>query len=271
MSSDDFIPAAERAKLRAQGVPIQSQSNSTPTPQVVVDCLNRSVVSVGRLKCTCSNQPECYTCSNPMIPSGYCLAAMPVQPGEGAIVTHDGTSISPKDTRFRQFLPWPLRNGEIPHDAALVVCSTCPHRQEPSGVVARLRKLGIDGDYDPETGHCDVLHYLPNQRDKIALVEVPAGVRACKIIASKSLNMEDALAATECRVLILYWNNGIYQPVKSAGKRFPNVKFWFVTAPAQQRRERIENVSYDLPDDMEAEFQAHRRAAYTAAIAKILS
>ena len=237
--------------------------------QPVLHCVHRAWTPSGKIKCSCSNQPEVFVCENPWVSSGYCTPTMPVQAGDGPIVMADGSRIDPADNRFRTFMPWPLREGEHPHMAAVVVCSTCPRRADPPPHILKLKQIGAQGNWNAD-GHADIVNVLTTaeqwqQHARDYTDSSPDGFLSCHVATQKQPNLIAIAEATRCRLMNIHtaWAD----PVKVAevATAFPSVKFWCVLHGSQnsmcaiprwskQQRELLElsermpNVWYGTPE-----------------------
>jgi hypothetical protein len=201
------MPTARERRAQAQNQPPKPPLNRPAA--VEAQCIHRSLESVGKLKCTCANKPEVFQCALSWVSSGYCIPILPAQPGEGAIVKHDGTRIVPSDNRLSSYIPWPLRDGETPTAGQVVICETCPKREEPAPHIKTLRELGITGQYDPATGHCDVLHVAPQaqqwrQHMLDYLAVTPPELRTCFANTPAPCHLPTFVEATNCRLLVIH-------------------------------------------------------------------
>lgn len=197
-----------------------------------VQCIHRDTEAAGKLKCSCSQQPVVYACSNPFVFSGYCTPSLPTQPGDGPIVRADGSKVTPADSRFPSFLPMPLRDGETPRPCDVVVCASCPHMVEPPPHIKRLRQLGIKGDYD-EAGHCDILHVVTEpehwgQHARDWGTCEPDGLRSSYISHKAPVDLLASADATQCRLVTLHANHTDPAAVTALAKEFPSLKIWAV-------------------------------------------
>ena len=261
------MTAKERNQARANGTLIEpARQHETPTPQRY--CVNCSIVPVGKIRCNCSNQPEVFTCSDPEVVSGFCLKRLPGQPGDGPIVQPDGSKIESSDPRHANFTPWPLKSGETPRPWEAIICESCPHQNDPPAALLPLYEHGIDGDYNPATGHCDVLHVYGQPKPE--LMQLPDGLRQCFTGTPKNGNLSPLIDACHCSLLIVYGSASGQQHAKAAVQAHPNVKVWMVNQDQRQKRESVPGVWYDLPDDLQGELDEKRRSCYAAAIARIL-
>ena len=201
-----------------------------------VQCIHRDTEAAGKLKCSCSQQPVVYACSNPFVFSGYCTPTLPTQPGDGPIVRADGSKLTPADKRFPSFLPMPLRDGETPRPCDVVVCESCPHLVEPPAHIKRLRQLGIKGDYD-EAGHCDILHVIPPAEHWVQhatdyLNSSPDGMASCSCPRVR-VNASELIEATKCKILISHTGETEVASLITAAEAFPDVRIWCVLHGSQ--------------------------------------
>jgi len=197
-----------------------------------VQCIHRDTEAAGKLKCSCSQQPVVYACSNPFVFSGYCTTSLPTQPGDGPIVRADGSRVTPADSRFPSFLPMPLRDGETPRPCDVVVCASCPHMVEPPPHIKRLRQLGIKGDYD-ESGHCDLVNVSTSEQQWVQHAidwhnSTPPGMRHCYASHKNLPEIAAILDATKCRLLACHTTIAEPNAVEAAAADYPDVKFWVV-------------------------------------------
>jgi hypothetical protein len=264
------MTARERNQARANGTLIDPHRPGQAPPVPDVQCLHRSWSPVGKIRCNCSNQPEVYGCAYEAIRSGYATPRMPQQPGDGPIVLFDGTKLTPKDDRYPNFLAMPLREGERPRPCDVVVCSSCPWQTDPPQHIARLKALGVVGDHDPETGHCDVLHVMPMTSPKPDRIAVPGGRRECVVTVGRDKPLQDLVDVTGCGLLIVYATAASLQVVKPLASANPALKLWLVAQDGRQKQEVIQNVWYDLPLDLADDLAARTKAAYETAVARIL-
>jgi hypothetical protein len=264
------MTARERNQARANGTLIDQPRPGQTPPVPDVQCVHRSWEPVGKIRCNCSNQPEVYGCDCQVVVSGYATPRMPQQPGEGPVVFADGSKDVPRDDRYPSFLAMPLREGEKPRPCDVVVCSSCPYRVDPPPHIARLKALGIVGDHDPETGHCDVLHVLPQTSQKPDRVAVPGGRRECVVTVSRGTTLPALAEATACGLLIVYGTAVSIQMVKPLVEVDPVLKVWMVAQDTRQKQEVIPGVWYDLPLDLADDLAQRTRAAYETAVARIL-
>ncbi len=269
-NSGQFMSARERNQARANGTYIDPPKPQEVPPVPDVQCVHRSWSAVGKIRCNCANQPEVYGCDNKFVPSSYATPRLPRQPGDGPIVLADGSKVAPADDRYPSFLPMPLKEGEKPRPCDVVVCSSCPYRVDPPPHIARLKVLGIIGNHDPDTGHCDMLHVLPNVMPKPESVPAPEGLRQCTVTAVRNADLDGMLDATGCGLLIIYGQASNIQGIKPCLTARPALKVWLVAQDARQKREATPNVWYDLPDDLAAELKRHQDAAFATALARIL-
>ena len=261
--------ARERNQARAYGTLVDPPKiHATPLPDV--QCVHRSWAPVGQIRCNCSNQPTVWGCDSESVPSGYATARLPEKPGEGPIVLPNGDKIVPTDSRYPSFLPMPLQHGETPRSCDVVVCSSCPWHVDPPPHIARLKRLGIVGDHDPETGECDILHVMPQASQQPERVAVPGDRRECVVTMARDKTLGDLVDATDCGLLIVYGQAATSQAVKECLTTRPAIKIWLVAQDARQKREAIPNVWYDLPQDLADDLAARTKAAYETAVARIL-
>jgi len=269
MTEQRPLTARERNQARANGTLIDQPSLPKSTPEPDVQCTHRSWGAVGKIRCNCSNQPEVYECST--IASGYCTPRLPNQPGDGQIILADGRKLSPADSRFPTFLPMPLLAGEEPRSCDVVVCRTCPKRVEPPAHIAQLKRLGVRGTFDPDTGHCDVLHVLPIQTVRPDQVPIPNGQMECTVMAGRAPDLLLLVDATTCKLLVLYGSTANTKAIADVmGHYATALKIWVIGSEAGRKRDEIANVWYDLPDDLAAELLQHERAALRTAVSRIL-
>ena len=236
-------------------------------------CLHRSARPIGKLKCSCANASAVYACREPWVTSGYCLPILPQQPGDGPILTAVGDKIVPADSRRPTFLPMPMLPGETPRPWDLVTCESCPQRQEPPPQIATLMRLGIEGDYDPETGHADVLHVLPASKlsDRI---EVPDGLRLRSVTVEATANLDNAaphVQATGCRLLIVYPGALGIRPIRATTEACPDVRIWWIDPDPKHIDETLTKVSYGLPADLAQQVSEATRRSYREAVGRVLA
>lgn len=140
-----------RAERRGQN---PTKTTRPPKPAALIEqpflCTHRSRLPVGKLKCSCKTAPEVYTCDEPAIVSGYSTPEIPQNSSDGPLVFRNG------ERTDRKFVPYALREGEMPRIHEIVCCSSCPLRQEPSEQTAKLWSIGAVGG-KPD-GTCDILH-----------------------------------------------------------------------------------------------------------------
>jgi hypothetical protein len=260
------MTARERNQARANGTLVDPVKATSSSPQQF--CVNCSTVPVGKIRCNCSNQPEVFECSHPAVVSGFCLKRLPGQPGDGPIVKPDGSKIESYDSRHTNFTPWPLKACETPRPWEAIICESCPHQCDPPAPLLPLYEHGIDGEYDTEIGHCDVLHV--HQQPTPELMIVPRGLRQCETRQPKAGNLVPLIDACKCKLLIVYGAASTPSMAKAAVQAHPGVKVWLVNQDSRQRREEAPGVWCDLPDDLAKELDEKRRSCYAAAIARIL-
>lgn len=239
---------------------------NTPVDDVK-QCDHRSWRPIGHLHCNCSSRPEVYACVNPWVTSGYCLPVLPAKPGDGPIVNPNGTSIVPGDDRRRNFIPWPIRADETPQLDQLIICATCPHRQDPPPHIARLKALGIIGNHDAATGQSDVLHVLPPARPS-ARPMIPVSLRSCVVTLTSPKTLADLVEATRCKLLIIY--DQPTRSLKDLCQAYPSLKIWLVGHDTPRPTSATPNVWHDLPDDVAADLARQTAAAYAEALTRIL-
>lgn len=208
-------------------------SAAKQNPPPVPDCIHRSFAPVGKIKCNCSHQPEVFGCEESWIVSGYCMKTLPVQPGDGPIVMPDGSLVTPADDRMQSFVPWPLRDGDTPAPWNVIVCQTCPRRKEPPPHLATIRRLGIRGDFEPETGRCDILNVATDEQQWVQHAvdwhnSAPSGMRSCYANRKKLPSIVEMIEATACRLLACHTTICDPSVVEAAAMAFPSVKFWVV-------------------------------------------
>ena len=266
-----FLSARERQQARKNGTLIDPPKPGREPTVPDVQCVHRSWAPVGKIRCNCANQPEAFTCDEPAVLSGYATPRLPKQPGDGSILLHDGSKVTPKDDRYPSFLPMPLKEGEKPRPCDVVVCSTCPHRVDPPAHIARLKELGIVGDHDPDTGHCDVLHVLPNASPKPDRIVVPGRCRACTVTVNRTMALDDLVDATSCGLMILYAQAVSLQLVKTCLATHPELKVWLVLQDTRSKHEDVSGLWYDLPPDLADDIAKRTKSAYEDAIQRILS
>jgi hypothetical protein len=231
----ESMTARERAQARANGtLPTAKPSKSPAVPDV--QCVSRGVAPAGKLHCSCSNSPQVYTCGNSWVKSGYCTpqdTSGGKFPPDGKILLKDGGTIGPSDPRRKDFVAWPLRQGESPGVADVVVCATCPKRIEPPPHILRLRELGIQGRNDPDAGHCDILHLSTDENQWIAhttdwQASTPPGMTGMFACHKSIKDLAPFVEATAPRLVIIHTT--VCEPgvVAKAVQQFPSVKFWQV-------------------------------------------
>lgn len=233
-------------------------------------CLHRTGSPIGKLRCNCANQPAVYRCQHPEITSGYCVTEMMKEPGDGPVIELNGHQVHPQDERRKTFYPWPMKPGETPRPWEIVVCSSCSHIKAPPDSLLKHYELGIDGDFDKTTGACDVLHVVSLIKAGEPLVDVPAGFRSAFVICQKAPEFASLLEATRCRLAVVYGTVVQIPNVKVALKAHPEVRVWMVRQDTRANREKVENVWWDLPDDVERQLEDQKRAAYRSEIGRIL-
>lgn len=264
------MTARERNQARANGTLVDPPKPGPVAPVPDVQCVHRSWSPVGKIRCNCSNQPEVWGCDCRFVPSGYATSRLPQQPGDGPILLTDGSNVTPADTRYPSFLPMPLNEGEKPRPCDVVVCSSCPYRVDPPPHIARLKRLGITGDFDPETGHCKILHVMPAASVKPDRIAVQGGGTECVVTATREKPLRELVNATSCDLLIVYGQAASVGAVKEASLEGAGLKVWMVAQDARQKQEAIPNVWYDLPLDLSDDLAARTKAAYETAVARIL-
>lgn len=203
-------------------MPSQSQINArskaaTPTESRI--CEHRSWLPVGTLRCSCSNQPQVYGCAEPWVASGYCIPAMPATPGDGPIVTETGDSIVPCDDRRRGFAPWPVRGDETPRRWELICCDSCPWYQAPPPHVAALKRLGVQGRWDADSGHAPIVYVLPRQPH-----HVPDAIAT--YVVSEDPDIAAIVQATTCRLLIFAGESFTQATINVAAAAAPGVRMY---------------------------------------------
>jgi hypothetical protein len=197
------------------------------------ECIHRSCTSVGKIKCGCSSSPEVFTCAEPWVTSGYCSPNDPTPgkfPPEGPIMLPDGTKLTPADDRRPLYNTWPLRNGEAPRIWDVPICSTCPKRIVPPPHIKRIRELGINGNWEPDTGYADIVHVVPDQEHWIQHAwdyahSLPSHLCACWMPAKAFTDVAKIIDATACRMIITNLHLGSVSLIIDAAKAFPSVKF----------------------------------------------
>lgn len=249
-----------QAELRAKKQPVAKAD--------VPLCLHRSTRSIGKLRCSCANAPLVYTCDEPWVRSGYCLPVLPHQPGDGPIVTTAGETIVPVDTRRTTFLPMPMLPDETPRHWDLVTCESCPHRSEPPPHIAALMRLGIDGDYDPHTGHAEILHLVP--RGARPTVDVPTGKSSVWAEVSSLSDASEYLTATNCRLLIIYSHAATAATIRCTRESHPAIPIWWVDPDRNRPLDRQPQVHYGLPPDLASQLLQATRRAYAEALSRLL-
>lgn len=259
-------------------------AKKSPPPEVL--CVHRSWVSVGKIKCGCATSPNVFTCAEHWVASGYCITQDPTPgkfPPDGPILLANGTNVVPRDDRMKQFVAWPLRDGETPSAWQVPVCATCPKRVEPEPHIAKLWRLGIRG---VDTAKCDVLH-VAAAIDRHGLDYAACAPEGCvglqAIISTKEADTAGLIEATGCRLLILHATLASPATVKATVKAFPQLSVWAVldgSVPmfAQWQRE-LAALSKELPNvwtgtaeelRLGSEIRVRQSEDYRAAIAKIL-
>lgn len=240
-------------------------------------CIHRSWSPVGKIKCGCSTSPDVFTCADPWVLAGYCVPKDPAPgmfPPDGPIVLEDGTNLRPADERRAVYNTWPLRDGETPKIWDVPVCSTCPKRLEPPPHIGRLQRLGIVGNYNRETGHCDVLHVMPALGVKPNRIVINGCKLECVVTVSRDKPLSDLVDATNCSLLIVYGQAANIHAVKECLARQLLVqsllKVWMVAQDSRQKPEPIPNVWYDLPADLADDLDQRTKAAYETAFARII-
>lgn len=203
-------------------------------------CVYRSRSPVGKIKCGCSNSPSVFTCAEPWVQSGYCVPRDPTPgafPPDGPIILTEGGSVLPSDNRVKAFATWPLRAGEVPTPWQVPVCATCPKRIEPPPHICRLQQLGIQGNYEPDTGHCGILHTVPPAEHWVQhaadyVASSPDGMRSCFSSATKGI-LSDMVTATACRLIVSHTGERDSKTLIEAAEAHPEVKFWCVLHGSQ--------------------------------------
>lgn len=222
-----------RERLAKQGKE-PKQAKPVPAPVIPdVQCVHRSWNPVGKIRCNCSHQPVVYGCDCTFVASGYATPQLPQKPGDGPILLADGTKLLPVDDRYPSFLPMPLREGESPRPCDVVICSTCPYRVDPPPHIATLRRLGIVGNYEPDTGHCDILHIAIGNQKWVQhasdwAAASPESMRSCTINVNRIDDLGPAIEFTGCKLLIGHAASFNPSVVEEAARKFPNVRFWVV-------------------------------------------
>lgn len=224
-----------RGKPVTRNRPNQNMTAVAPPP--VLQCLHRSWTPVGKLRCNCANQPAVYSCAEPWVASGYCIPVLPDKPGDGPLVKPDGTHESPRDERMKNFVPWVLKNGEAPAEWQILSCSRCPKRVDPPPHVATLKKLGINGNYDPATGQCDVLHLVPPAEHWVQhavdyVNASPQNLRSCWA-ANIRAELDELASSVKCRLVVSHTGERDATKVIESAARNPGITFWSVLHGSQ--------------------------------------
>jgi hypothetical protein len=184
----------------------------------------------------------------------------------GKLTYPDGTKGTETLNTFR------YREGkpDTPRDYEVVYCHGCPHQKDPPPHIARLKALGIVGDFDPDTGHCKVLHVMPAASVKPDRIAVQGGGTECVVTVAREKTLNEMVQATSCHLLIVYGSAASVGVVKSVALESLGLKVWMVAQDGRQKQEAIPNVWYDLPLDLADDLAARTKAAYETAVARIL-
>jgi glycosyltransferase involved in cell wall biosynthesis len=107
--------------------------------------------------------------------------------------------------------------------------------------LANLRRLGIHGDFDPETGHCDYVNVATSEQQWVQHAvdwhnSVPDGMRHCYANHKKMPNIPAILDATKCRLLACHTTISEPGDVEAAAVAYPSVKFWIIYHGSQASR-----------------------------------
>jgi hypothetical protein len=231
-----------------------------------VQCSLRSWSPVGKIRCNCANQPEAWACDSSSVPSGYCTPRLIGMPGDGPLMLPDGSRVAPADKRYPSFLVMPLRAGETPRPCDVVVCSTCPNRIEPPPHIAALKRLGIVGDHDPDTGRCDVLYVVASGKPDD--LPMPTDKRVCRAKLARNTSLADMVAATGCGLLVVAGTVNGSGTIKQLMKDNQTLKVWLAWHDTQASDNL--NLFYGLPQDLADEIAAKTKAAYGQTIARLL-
>ncbi len=224
-----------QAKLRGEAVtPAKAGAKAPPLPPV--HCIYRSLVPLGKLHCTCSVSPQVFQCSRPEVVSGYCVPADPSpgqMPPDGEIILADGGKVIPDDERTRKFHVWWTRDGELVARWHVIRCDKCRFQQNPPPHILKLKQLGIQGNYVPETGHCDILNIATDAQQWVQHAvdwhaTAPAGIRDCYANLKQVRDLSEFIQATGCRLIACHTTIAEPKTVESAAVAYPDVRFWVV-------------------------------------------
>lgn len=268
IAKPNFLTARERQQARANGTLIEpaKPSRATPLP-VLPECDHRSWQPIGKMHCNCSHQPEVSACDCPEIPSGLCSATRGSAREFGKLTYPDGRKGEETLNTFR------YRDGkaDTPRDYEVVYCDSCPHQKDPPPHIARLKRLGVIGDHDPNTGHVHVLHVMPASGVKPDQIEIPDdSLRQAVVTGGREKPLPELIQATGCRLLIIYGAAASPGAVKEASLEGSGLKVWMVHQDARMKREAVSGVWYDLPQDLADDLAQQTKAAYATAVARIL-
>jgi len=135
--------------------PVEQRERREVVTQPVLHCLHRAWTPDGKIKCSCSNQPEVFACDNPWMSSGFCTPTMPVQAGDGPIALPDGSKL-----RNAFGLNKPFRSGgweNARRDNEWTCCVYQEHYGHFSGKPTWLLVCGVHRDDLPQLawGPCE--------------------------------------------------------------------------------------------------------------------
>ena len=249
-----------RAERRGQNPQPAPRNAPVKTAEQPFLCTHRSRLPVGKLKCSCKTAPEVYTCDEPAIVSGYSTPEIPQNASDGPLVFRNGEKTD------RKFVPYALREGELPRIHEIVCCSSCPLRQEPSAQTVKLWSIGVVGG-KPD-GTCDILHVCAPEwegRARMWANSTPEPLTGAFLANSHPDTVAEAIELTAARMVVNHRLTVKAGDMLALAERFPQTKFANVfhgsvnnlfynqTWPADQlavlnAAQDRENVFYATPD-----------------------
>ena len=273
----DSQPDIRRQQLRQQRDAARHAGTAADRQPAdkTVHCIQRSERKVGKIKCGCSSSPSVYRCDNAWVASGYCTPAdgrtHDEFPPDGPIVLDNGDKITPAETRMKNFISWPLQDGEVPQTWHVVVCQSCPQRVEPPPHVLRMRELGIHGQWDRDTGHAEIVCILEAERDWPLFRDCAPGHSTAYLIYRRQ-SLQDVCEITRASLVVL----ATAVPAKAVtdlAARNPQLQIW-IPDHLPRRSPWADDLQAPnlhagiLPDDARV-LEAERSAAYRSAVTHV--